>query len=81
METTGLTTNSRSGYKRREPGNKDKEETILVNVLLGIKHLKIGKIITDLFVKMFNILQKVTNLRTLANCHCDSYPKKDSRKP
>lgn len=51
METTGVTTNSHSGYKRREPGNKYKEETILVNVLLGVKQLRIGKIIMDLFAK------------------------------
>lgn len=71
METTGLTTNLDSGYKRREPGNKYKEERNLVNVLLGVKQLKIGKIIMDLFAKMCNmVLQIVTNLRTLANCHC-----------
>lgn len=49
METTDLTTNSHSGYKRRELGNKYKEETILAIVLLGIKQLKIGKIIMNLF--------------------------------
>lgn len=56
MENTSLTTNSHSGYKRREPGSKYKEETILVNVLLGVKQLRIGKIIMDLSAKMYNMV-------------------------
>lgn len=47
-----------------------------MNVLLGVKQL-IGKINVDLFAKMCNtVLQIVTNLRTLANYHCGSHPKK-----